>query len=157
MTGTARPSAQFGLTEREVQAVRLAAEGLKIQAIARRLSVRPGTVQSRLKFARLKTGSVRTTALVHQAYASGQMSRPNPEPPVPLSEEQVLVLGYLAEGLTVVDMQAQVRWPEWRLRETYGDLLAALDATDRPAYAIKRAWAMGYLKADGQTIQQSAP
>ncbi|MCY0929500.1 hypothetical protein OTB20_25525 [Streptomyces sp. H27-H1] len=151
MTGRAHPTGQIGLTEREVQTVGLAAEGLKINAIARRLSVSAGAVQSRLKFARLKTGSARTTALVHAAYASGQLSRPAPEPPVSLTDEQVRVLGYLADGLTVVDMQAQVGWTQWRLRETYGDLLAALDAADRPAYAIKRGWAMGHLSADKQT------
>ncbi|MDJ0383163.1 hypothetical protein [Streptomyces sp. G-G2] len=150
MTGMVRPSGQIGLTDREVQTVGLAAEGLKIEAIARRLSVSAGAVQSRLKFARLKTGSVRTTALVHQAYASGQLPMPNTEPPVPLTDDQVRVLGFLSTGMTLVDMESEVSWTQWRLRETYGDLLAALDAADRPAYAIKRAWAMGYLSAGQQ-------
>ncbi|MFD8978660.1 hypothetical protein [Streptomyces sp. NPDC059564] len=107
---------------------------------------------SRLKYARLKTGSARTTALIHNAYATGQLPIPTPERPVPLTEDQIRVLGYLSEGLTVIDMQDQVRWPEGRLRDAYADLLAALSATDRPAYAIKRAWAMGHLGPDEQTV-----
>lgn len=150
MTGRPRPSTQVRLTEREIQTVALAADGLKIHSIARRLLVSDGAVQSRLKFARLKTGSARTTALVHNAYSSGQLPRPASARPVPLTEDQLRVLGYLSEGLTVVEMQEQVPWPEWRLRDTYADLLSALCATDRPAYAIQRAWAMGHLGQEAQ-------
>ncbi|MFZ3493097.1 hypothetical protein ACODT5_07675 [Streptomyces sp. 5.8] len=151
MTGRARPTAQALLTDREVQTVALAAEGLKVESITRRLLVSKGAVQSRLKYARLKTGSARTTALVHNAYATGQLPKPSSERPVPLTEDQLRVLGYLSEGLTVVEMQVQVRWPEWRLRDAYADLLAVLSATDKPAYAIKRAWAMGHLSPDEET------
>lgn len=151
MTGRARPTAQTLLTDREVQTVALAAEGLKIDSIARHLLVSKGAVQSRLKYARLKTGSARTPALVHHAYATGQLPKPPCERPVSLSEDQLQVLGYLSEGLTVVEMQVQVRWPEWRLRDAYADLLSALNATNMPAHAIKRAWAMGLLGPGEQT------
>ncbi|WKV74138.1 hypothetical protein AW27_023125 [Streptomyces sp. PCS3-D2] len=151
MSGQATPGEGFRLTERELETVDLAADGLKIAAIAKRLGVTPAAVQSRLKFARLKTGSARTTALVHSTYATEQLTRPAAEDPVELSEDQLQVLGFLADGRTVVEMKALVSWPEHRLRDTYGDLLAALDATYKPTYAIKRAWAMGHLGRDRQT------
>ncbi|MFE3992311.1 hypothetical protein ACFXPW_11620 [Streptomyces goshikiensis] len=128
----------------------LAADGLTLHSIARRLTVTYGAVQSRLKFARLKTGVPRTTALVHSVYSSKQLPPPAAEQPVQLSADQAAVLGYLSEGLTVADMRARVSWPDYRLRDAYVDLLAALDATDRPAYAIKRAWAMGHLGQEQQ-------
>ncbi|MFD9374582.1 LuxR C-terminal-related transcriptional regulator [Streptomyces sp. NPDC059999] len=151
MSGRAKPREHFHLTDRELETVALAAEGLKVNAIARRLKLSDGAVQSRLKFARAKCGSARTTALVHSAYTSKQLPAPDAEPPVELSEEQLRVLRHLADGLTVVEMRPLVTWSEWRLRNVYGDLLAALDATDRPAFAIKRAWAMGHLGHDQQT------
>ncbi|THA38131.1 hypothetical protein [Streptomyces sp. A1547] len=150
MSGRARPRDQFHLTERELETVALAADGLTLHSIARRLTVTYGAVQSRLKFARLKSGVPRTTALVHSVYASKQLPLPATEQPVPLSADQMQVLGYLSEGLTAADMRARVSWPEYRLRDAYADLLAALDATDRPAYAIKRAWAMGHLGQEQQ-------
>lgn len=150
MTGRAIPGSRFQLTDRELEAVGLAAEGLKIDLIANRLGLKATTVQSRLKFARFKTGAVRTTALIHNSYASEQLARPAAEDPVELSKDQLQVLDYLAEGLTVVEMKDLVSWPEHRLRDAYGDLLAALDATYRPAYAIKRAWAMGHLGGERQ-------
>lgn len=151
MSGRAALDSGFRLTGRELEAVDLAADGLKVDAIAEKLGVKATTVQSRLKFARLKTGSTRTTALVHSTYSSEQLARPSSEDPVELSRDELQVLGYLAEGLTVVEMKARVSWPEHRLRDVYGDLLAALDATYRPAYAIKRAWAMGHLGREEQT------
>ncbi|WP_327733402.1 hypothetical protein OG749_05490 [Streptomyces nojiriensis] len=151
MSGRAKPREDFHPTERELETVALAAEGLKVNAIARRLKLSDGAGQSRLKFARSKCGSARTTALVHSAYASKQLPAPDAEPPVELSEEQLRVLRHLADGLTVIDMRPLVAWSEWRLRNVYGDLLAALDATDRPAFAIKRAWAMGHLSLEQQT------
>lgn len=139
------------LTDRELEAVELAADGLTVNAIANRLGVKAGAVQSRLKFARSKTGSVRTTALVHNAYASKQLARPSAEDPEELSEDELRVLCYLAEGLTFVEMKARVSWPGHRLRDAYNDLLVALGATYRPAYAIKRGWAMGHLGQEEQT------
>lgn len=129
----------------------LAADGLTLHSIARRLTVTYGAVQSRLKFARLKTGVPRTTALVHSVYSSKQLPPPAAEHPVSLSADEQQVLGYLAEGLTVADMREHVTWPEYRLRDAYADLLNSLDATDRPAYAIKRAWAMGHLGQEQQS------
>ncbi|MFD9419255.1 helix-turn-helix domain-containing protein [Streptomyces goshikiensis] len=145
MSGRANPREQSQLTERELQTVALAANGLKVKAIARRLELSDDAVQSRLKVARQKCGSTRTTALVHSAYASKQLPPPVSEQPVELSEDQLRVLRHLAEGLTVIEMRPLVAWSEWRLRSVYGALLAALDATGRPAYAIKRGWAMGHL------------
>ncbi|MEV6678563.1 helix-turn-helix transcriptional regulator [Streptomyces erythrochromogenes] len=151
MSGRAAPGSGFRLTRRELEAVDLAADGLKIETIAEKLGVKASTVQTRLKFARLKTGSTRTTALVHRAYSSEQLTWPSIEDPVELSKDELQVLGYLAEGLTVAEMKERVSWPEHRLRDAYGDLLVGLDATGRPAYAIRRAWAMGYLGQEEQT------
>ncbi|MER7514465.1 hypothetical protein ABTX82_40045 [Streptomyces lavendulae] len=133
------------LTGAELDAVALAAEGLKIRAIARRLSVTEAAVQSRLRSARLKSRSARTTALIHAVYTSGQLKPPAPVRAVPLSADQTQVLKYLAQGLTAAGMRRLVTWPQWRLFDAYADLLADLDASDSPAYAIKRAWAMGHL------------
>ncbi|MFH8635516.1 LuxR C-terminal-related transcriptional regulator [Streptomyces goshikiensis] len=145
MSGRAKPREQSQLTERELQTVALAADGLKVTAIARRLALSGDAVQSRLKAARRKCGSSRTTALVHSVYVSQQLSRPEYEQMVELSKDELWVLRHLAAGLTVIEMQPLVVWSAWRLRKTHAGLLAALDATDRPAYAIKRGWAMRHL------------
>ncbi|MFD8022554.1 sigma factor-like helix-turn-helix DNA-binding protein [Streptomyces lavendulae] len=152
MSGLATPGSGFRLTVRELEAVDLAADGLTIGAIAERLGVKAATVQSRLKLARLKTGSLRTSALVHSTYASKLLVRPPAEEPVKLSKDELQVLGYLAEGLTVVEMKARVSWPDHRLRDAYGELMTALGAVSRPAYAIKRAWAMGHLSGEQRTV-----